>query len=53
VSKTTMRPGDGYLPAMLEVGYARPGETFDEVLGRAVADVHAIWRGRVRLTTGG
>jgi hypothetical protein len=43
VSKTTGRPGDGYLPAMLEVGYARPGETMDEVWERAVGDVFKFW----------
>jgi hypothetical protein len=43
VSKTTMRPGDGYLPAMIEVNYARPGESLDDVWGRAVAEVHAFW----------
>jgi hypothetical protein len=43
VGKATMRPGDGYLPAMVEVGYARRGETLDEVWGRAVAEVFAFW----------
>ena len=43
VSKATMRPGDGYLPAMVEVNYPRRGETLDEVWNRAVAEVHAFW----------
>ncbi len=44
ISKTSGRPGDGFLPAMLEVGYAHPGETLDAVWKRAVADVHEFWR---------
>jgi hypothetical protein len=46
VSKTTGRPGDGFLPAMIEVGYAHRGESLDVVWKRAVSDVHAFWRGR-------
>ena len=47
VSKATGYPGDGFLPAMVDVGYAHRGETLDAVWKRAVADVHAFWRGRV------
>jgi hypothetical protein len=44
VSKTNGRPGDGYLPAMIEVGFAHEGEKLDDVWGRAVAAVHTFWR---------
>jgi len=37
VSKTTGRPSDGFLPAMIEVGFAQEGEKLDDVWGRAVA----------------
>jgi len=43
VSKTNGLPGDGFLPAMLEVGFAHPGETLEPVWKRAVAEVHAFW----------
>ncbi len=46
VSKTTGRPGDGFLPAMIEVGFAHEGEKLDDVWGRAVAAVHSFWQGR-------
>jgi len=46
ISKTTGRPGDGFLPAMLEVGYASPGEPVELVWKRAVNAVHAFWRDR-------
>ncbi|MBI2776628.1 MAG: hypothetical protein HYX57_05090 [Chloroflexi bacterium] len=43
VSKTTQRPGDGYLPAMIEVGFARPGESLGEVWERAITQVFDFW----------
>jgi hypothetical protein len=43
VSKTTGRPGDGFLPAMIEIGFAHEGEKLDDVWGRAVAAVHSFW----------
>ena len=43
VSKTNGLPGDGFLPAMLEIGFAHPGETLEPVWKRAVAEVHAFW----------
>lgn len=43
VSKTTGRPGDGFLPAMIEVGFAHQGEKLDDVWERAVAAVHRFW----------
>jgi hypothetical protein len=46
VSKTTGRPGDGFLPAMIEVGFAHEGEKLDDVWGRAVAAVHSFWQER-------
>jgi hypothetical protein len=46
ISRTTGRPGDGFLPAMLEVGFAKPGEPLDVVWRRAVDEVHAFWRNR-------
>lgn len=46
MSKTTGRPGDGFLPAMIEVGFAHEGEKLDDVWGRAVAAVHSFWQGR-------
>lgn len=46
VSKTNGRPGDGFLPAMIEVGFAHEGEKLDDVWGRAVAAVHSFWRER-------
>lgn len=44
VSKTTGRPGDGFLPAMLEIGFAQPGEDLEAVWQRAVRAVHDFWR---------
>jgi hypothetical protein len=44
VSKTTGRPGDGFLPAMIEIGFAHEGEKLDDVWGRAVAAVHSFWQ---------
>lgn len=46
VSKSTGRPGDGFLPAMLEIGYATPGETLADVWQRAVAEVFEYWGGQ-------
>lgn len=43
VSKTTGLPGDGFLPAMEEIGFAHRGETLEPVWKRAVAEVHAFW----------
>jgi len=44
VSKTTKRPGDGFIPAMVEVGFASPAEDLDDVWQRATAAVFAYWR---------
>jgi hypothetical protein len=46
VSKSTGRPGDGFLPAMIEIGFARRGESLAEVWKRAVTAVHAYWTNR-------
>lgn len=46
VSKTNGLPGDGFLPAMIEVGFAHQGESLEAVWNRAVADVHAFWAER-------
>lgn len=46
VSKSTGRPGDGFLPAMLEIGFAERGEPLETVWRRAVAAVHAFWAAR-------
>jgi hypothetical protein len=46
VSKTTGLPGDGFLPAMIEVGFAHRGERLEPVWKRAVAEVHAFWAER-------
>lgn len=43
VSKTTGMPGDGFLPAMEEVGFAHRGDKLEPVWKRAVAEVHAFW----------
>jgi len=43
VSKATGMPGEGFLPALEEVGYAQPGETLQAAWERAVTDVHAYW----------
>lgn len=43
VSKTNGLPGDGFLPAMEEIGFAHPGEKLEPVWRRAVAEVHAFW----------
>ena len=44
VSKSTGRPGDGFLPAMIEIGFAQPGETSSDLWARAVVAVHEFWR---------
>ena len=44
VSKSTGRPGDGFLPAMIEIGFAHEGEKLDDVWGRAVSAVHSFWQ---------
>jgi hypothetical protein len=44
VSKTTQRPGDGFIPAMVEVGFASPHEDLEDVWQRATAAVFAYWR---------
>ena len=44
ISVTDGMPGDGFLPAMLEIGYAHPGETLEPVWKRAVRDVHTFWQ---------
>jgi len=46
VQKQTGRPGDGFLPAMVEAGFAHAGENEEAVWQRAVAAVHKYWRGR-------
>ena len=38
------RPGIGFLQAMEEIGYSRPGETELQVWKRALAEVQAYWR---------
>jgi hypothetical protein len=43
VSKSTGLPGEGFMPALEEVGYAQPGESLQAAWERAVADVHAYW----------
>lgn len=37
------RPGTGFLEAMQEIGYNRPGETELQVWKRALAEVFAYW----------
>lgn len=46
VSKTTGRPGDGFLPAMVEIGFTQPGESSGDVWRVAVTAVHQYWRGK-------
>jgi hypothetical protein len=46
VSKTNGKPGGGFLPAMVEIGYAHRGERLEVVWQRAVADVKAYWADR-------
>lgn len=43
VHKTNGMPGDGFLPAMEEIGFAHQGEKLEPVWKRAVAEVHAFW----------
>jgi hypothetical protein len=43
VSKSTGHPGDGFMPAMLEIGYAQPGDALIDTWRRAVLAVHAFW----------
>lgn len=44
VHKGEGRPGPGFLQAMEEIGYNRPGETELQVWKRALAEVHTYWR---------
>jgi hypothetical protein len=44
VSKSTGRPGGGFLPAMIEVGFAQRDESLEDVWHRAVSAVHAFWQ---------
>lgn len=46
VNKADRRPGPGFLPAMQEIGYARPGEPEFDVWRRARDEVFAWWRDR-------
>jgi len=46
VHKTNGLPGDGFLPAMEEIGFAHRGERMEPVWKRAVAEVHAFWSNR-------
>lgn len=43
VGKTNGRPGDGYLSAMVELGYAHIGEPVEDVWQRGIAAVFAFW----------
>ncbi len=43
VGQADGRPGDGFLPAMEELGFAQRGEAEDVVWKRAVAAVHEYW----------
>jgi hypothetical protein len=44
VHKGTRSPGPGFMQAMQEIGYVRPGESVEEVWRRAVAQVYGYWR---------
>ena len=44
VGKGSGRPGDGYIPAMVEVGFAEPHEELEPVWQRAIAAVFSYWR---------
>jgi hypothetical protein len=46
VSKSNGRPGDGFLPAMIEIGFAERGEELEDVWHRAVSAVHSFWQER-------
>lgn len=46
VHKVDGRPGPGMLEAMQQVGFARTGETEEQVWRRALAEVFRFWRGR-------
>lgn len=46
VHKTNGLPGDGFLPAMEEIGFAHRGEKMEPVWKRAVVEVHAFWAAR-------
>lgn len=48
VSKSTGLPGDGYIPAMVEVGFAEPHESLRDVWQRAKAAVFEYWRDGIR-----
>lgn len=40
-------PGSGFLDAMEETGYVRPGETERQVWKRALGEVHQYWRAKL------
>ena len=44
VHKQEGRPGEGFRIAMEQVGYAKPGESDEDLWARACADVFAYWR---------
>ena len=44
VQKQTGHPGDGYILAMIEVGFAHAGEDVDDVWQRAKAAVFDYWK---------
>ena len=44
VLKQTGRPGEGFAPTMVDIGYARQGEPSDALWERAVNDVFDYWR---------
>ncbi len=46
VQKATGRPGDGFVSAMVELGWAHLGEDAEEVWQRTVAQVFAFWAGQ-------
>jgi hypothetical protein len=44
IGRQTQRPGDGYILAMIEVGFARPGEDVEQVWQRAKQAVFDFWQ---------
>lgn len=44
VEMRTGHPASGFIDAMTDIGYAKPGETEDECWQRALSEVHAYWR---------
>ena len=44
IGRQTKRPRDGYILAMIDVGFAKPGEDVDEVWQRAKAAVFDYWK---------